>query len=189
MPDISAPPPDAESLYQAALSYLARYSATRASLRRTLLRRVDRWARSQTDAEAAEQATAAARAAIDAIIERLVRTGIVNDAAFAEARARGLTRAGKSARSIQVRLIGKGVAPDLAREAATTDPDSELAAALVLARRRRVGPYRTTPDPDAAEQARELGVLARAGFSRDVSERALAMPQDEAERRIHDLRR
>ncbi len=46
--------PDAGSLYQAALDYLARYAATEAGLRRVLERRIDRWARAQPDPEAAE---------------------------------------------------------------------------------------------------------------------------------------
>ena len=185
VPDASTPPPDADSLYQAALTYLARYSATRASLRQVLERKIARWARTQPDQEAIEPALAAARAAIPPIIERLVRTGAVNDATFAETRARGLSRAGKSSRSIQLRLVAKGVAPNLAHEAAATTPETELAAALVLLRRRRLGPFRAG-EPD---RTRELAILARAGFSPEIAARALDLRPDEADQRILDLRR
>ena len=185
MADAQTPPPDAESLYQAALFYLARYSATRASLRQVLERRINRWARTQADKDVAEPLIAAAHAAVEPIIERLVRAGAINDAAFAEARARGLMRAGKSARSIQLRLVAKGVAAGLAREAAAAEPENELAAALVLLRRRRMGPFRT----GVGDRSRELAVLARAGFGHEIAAQALDIAADEAEQRILELRR
>jgi regulatory protein len=183
------PPPDPGSLQQAALTHLARYAATEVGLRRVLTRRVDRWARLQTDAEAAAPAIAAAREAIEAVIGRLLKAGAVSDAAFAESRAKSLVRGGQSNRAVQARLIAKGVAPDLARAAAVSEPETELAAALVLVRKRRIGPYRASEDADAAVRLKELGLLARAGFSRDVAGQALDMPREEAESRIFELRR
>jgi regulatory protein len=184
----SIPPPDAGSLYQAALHHLARYATTEAGLRRVLTRRVDRWARQQTDPEAAAQAIAVAREAIAGVIGRLVHAGAVSDTAFAENRAKGLARGGQSNRAVQARLVAKGVAPDIARTASTTDSEAELAAALVLARKRRIGPYRPSANQDAATRLKEMGVLARAGFSRHLAEQALETPREDAERRIRELR-
>jgi len=182
-------PPDAATLQEAALVYLGRYAATEAGLRRVLLRRVDRWAQAQPDADAAAPTVAEARTAIDALIARLAGMGAVSDAGFAQSRARSLVRSGRSRRAVQAALVAKGVAPDLARDATGEDDAAELAAALVLARKRRIGPYRAAPasDPQAARH-RELGVLARAGFARDTAEHALAMDREEAEQRIHALR-
>jgi regulatory protein len=59
----------------------------------------------------------------------------------------------------------------------------------VLARKRRIGPYRTTEDAGAAGRMKEMGLLARAGFSRETAEQALDMAREEAEGRIFDLRR
>jgi regulatory protein len=187
--DPASSPPDAGSLYQAALNHLARYAATEAGLRSVLMRRVDRWARLQTDPEGAAPVIAAAREAIEATIVRLAQAGAIDDAAFAEGRARSLARTGQSNRAVQARLVSKGVAPDVARMASVSDAETELAAALVLARKRRIGPYRTAEDVDVAVRMKEMGLLARAGFSRDVAEQALETPREEAERRIFDLRR
>lgn len=181
-------PPDAGSLYQSALHYLARYAATEAGLRRVLARKIDRWARLQADRETAEPVIEAARAAIDSVVVKLVKVGAVSDAAFAENRARGLARAGQSNRSVQARLVSKGVNAELARSASITDAETELAAALVLVRKRRIGAYRATEDVDTAVRMKEMGLLARAGFSRDIVERALKTSREEAERRIFDLR-
>ncbi|WP_428488012.1 regulatory protein RecX [Rhodopila sp.] len=188
-PAQTPPPPDAANLYQAALSYLARYAATEAGLRRVLIKRVDRWARTQADRDAAAPVIAAARKAIDAVIGKLVHAGAVSDASFAQGRVRSLLHTGRSRRAIQARLVAKGIAPDLARDAAGDDAGSELAAALVLTRRRRIGPFRAGEPADmAATQRKELGMLARAGFARDTAQQALRMDALEAERRIHALR-
>jgi regulatory protein len=185
----AVPPPDSGSLYQAALHYLARYAATEAGLRRVLTRQVDRWGRGQSDPEAAAAVTAAAREAIEAVIGQLVAAGAISDTVFAENRAKSLVRGGQSSRAVQARLIAKGVAPDLARAATVNDGEIELAAALVLVRKRRIGAYRAVETADAAVRMKELGLLARAGFARDIADRALNMTREEAESRIFELRR
>ena len=187
--DSPPPPPDAGNLYQAALNHIARFAATEVGLRRVLMRRVDRWTRLQTDPDTAAPVIAAAREAIDAVITRLVQAGAISDAAFAENRAKNLVRGGQSNRAVQARLIAKGVAPDLARTASISDADTELAAALVLVRKRRIGPYRATEDADAAIHLKEMGLLARAGFARDIAEQALDTSREDAESRIFELRR
>jgi regulatory protein len=195
-PPSDAPPPDATSLREAALSYLARYASTEAALRRVLLKRIDRWARLQADAEDVAVVVAAAREAIQGVIAGLVSAGALSDEGFAKGRARSLTRTGRSRRAIQARLMAKGVAPGLARSAAGDDAGTELGAALILARRRRIGPFRggetalghgDTRDLAAARR-RELGMFARAGFARGTAEQALDMDAEEALRRIEALR-
>jgi regulatory protein len=187
--DSDSPAPDAAGIYQAALTYLARYAATEAGLRRVLERRVDRWVRNQTDAERAAPVAAAARDAINQVVARLAQAGAVSDTAFAENRAKSLVRSGVSNRAVQARLIAKGVEPDAAREASATDTETELAAALVLVRKRRIGAYRTKDHGDAAVRLKEMGLLARAGFSREIAEQALDTEREDAEARIFELRR
>jgi regulatory protein len=183
------PPPTETTLRDAALNYLARYAATEAGLRHVLLRRIDRWARAQPDADAAEPTVQTARAVVDDVVRRLAESGAVSDTEFAANRARSLVRSGQSTRSIQMRLVAKGVAPDTARSVSATDSETELAAALVLARKRRIGPYRVAQDTDAATRLKEMALLARAGFSRDIVEQVLTTSREDAESRIHELRR
>jgi regulatory protein len=73
------------------------------------------------------------------------------------------------------------------REALNTEPDAALSAALIVARRRRIGPFRRyAPDPSVVR--RELGVLARAGFARNVAVCALEMDLNEAENTLGRFR-
>ena len=187
-----SPAPDAAGLHDAALDYLARYAATEAGLRRVLERRVDRWARRAAtvgDAETIATEAAAARAMVHGVVARLVAAGAVNDAAYAESRVRSLVRAGRSRHAVAAYLAAKGVDPATARAALPHDDASELAAAVVLARKRRIGPFRLGDSPDEPGRRRELGMLARAGFSQDVARRALAMDTDAAETLVNRLRR
>ncbi len=182
------PPPDEASLREAALSYLARYAATRESVRRVLLRRIDRWVAGLPDRDAAAEAIGAARGLVDRVVDRLAELGALNDTAFAESRGLGLLRAGVSRRGAVARLAAKGIAPDQALAVLPEDQDSELAAALVLTRKRRIGPFRAGDEPDVAGRRKEFGILARAGFPGGIARQALAMDAEEAETRIRNLR-
>ncbi len=191
---MSKPPktPDPATLYEAALSHLARYAATEAGLRRVLERRIDRWARAAAtpdDVEFIATQAEAARSAVAGVVARLVAAGAVSDTVFAQNRARSLVRAGRSRRAVAAQLAAKGVDPALARAAVPEDEATELAAALALARRRRIGPFRSGPEPDLAGRRRELAMLARAGFPQSIAVRALGTEPEAAESMVAALRR
>jgi regulatory protein len=158
----------AELIERWASGYLGRYASSVENLRRVLLHRLRR--RIGDDVEGARDALPL----IDALIERYRRAGLLDDAAYASARAASLHRRGESAAHIRARLIEKGVASALATEAlsalSSEGRDPELAAACAFARRRRLGPYRA----GAADRSRELAAFARAGFGRQIAEKVLA---------------
>lgn len=186
------PPPTAEDLQAAALAHLARYATTEAGLRRVLLRRIERWARAAgatgAEPEAVSSAAAAARDAVRPVVAQLATAGAVDDAAFAASRAQKLVRGGRSRHAVAAHLAARGIDAATARAALPEDAETELAAALALARRRRLGPFRTA-EADAATVRRELGVLARAGFPRRVAACALGMDAATAEALVLRLRR
>jgi regulatory protein len=168
-------PVSAESLEASALFYLERFATSSANLRRVLLRRVRRSAELHgTDAEAGAKL-------VDALVQRFLGNGLLDDRAYAEAKSASLHRRGASARAIAAKLAGKGVDRGLIEtvlgeaddEAGLAPrPGGDLAAAAALARRRRLGPFR--PDPAReANRLKDLGTLARAGFTRAVAERVL----------------
>ena len=182
------PAPDSRSLHAAALAHLARYAATQAGLTQVLVRRVDRWARSaEGEPEAIAARAAQARAAIAGIVARLAEAGAISDAAFANARARSLARAGRSRRAIGGHLASRGVPGALASAALPAGEEAELAAALIHARRRRMGPWRKAAATPEVTQ-RELASLARAGYAHGVAARALRADRDEAEALIAAFR-
>ena len=157
----------------------------KAGLVRVLERRVERWARATEAPD--PQVVATAKLAANTVAAKLVALGLVDDAAFAAARARRLTRSGRSPLQVTAHLAARGITGEAARQAAPANPNAELAAAVLLARRRRIGPFRTG-EIDTAGQRRELGVLARAGFPQDVAARALRLDPNTAAELILTLR-
>ena len=166
---------------------------------RVLERRVARWAREAArqgdDPETVRQLQQRASREARLVAAEMVRLGAVDDAAFAASRARSLTRGGRSARAVAAHLAGRGVAAGTIESAvqamhadALQDPqDAELAAALIQARRRRLGPFAPTRADEAAHR-RAMGALARAGFAHDIASRALDTDLVTAEALILRLR-
>jgi len=147
----------ADYLQRAALHYLERYSAPAEQLRRVLARKIAASCRHHGDDPALHAE------ALDTVIARCVATGLVDDRRFAEGRAATLRRKGQSSRAVAARLAAKGVLRELASELAVAEPGEEKAAALVAARRRRLGPWRRAAQRAACRQ-KDLATLARLGF-------------------------
>jgi len=175
-------PVSAASLEASALFYLERFATSAANLRRVLQRRVRRSAELHgTDPEVGALL-------IEALIQRFLGTGLLDDRAYAEAKSASLHRRGTSSRAIAAKLAGKGIGRDLVQSVlAEADdesglaarPGGDLAAAAALARRRRLGPYREEAAREA-HRLKDLGTLARAGFARTVAERVLQAADPEA---------
>ncbi len=159
---------DGTRLEEWALSYLARFASSEEGLRRVLMRRARRFV--GTD----RTALAAVSEAVDALLARYRETGLLDDAAYAESRARSLFRRGASSAAIAHALRAKGIERALVYRALdalkSEDPEPDLAAASAYARRRRLGPFRRA----AADPARERRSFARAGFDRRTAEAVLA---------------
>jgi len=157
------------SLENAALHYLRRYAATTTQLRRVLIRRVDASLR----VHGGDRREALSW--IDALIEKLVRNGLLSDGAFAEMKARSLRASGRSARVIAEKLRLKGVPEELIQQklGEAVEELSEDEAAHIWARKRRLGPYRRIPETRAENRERDLAALARAGFSWAVAKRVI----------------
>ncbi|MBR0560289.1 regulatory protein RecX [Neokomagataea anthophila] len=188
--------PDFRTLRETALAHLARFATTEQGLRQMLERRLRRWGMRAVQAglneeELTEKLTSL-RGIIDDVVYAMRALGAVDDPGFARTKASSLARTGRSRRAVEARLQQKGIDAETAQEALSDSlgekgeaaaKDAELAAALILARKRRVGPFRRDDRPQE-EHMRVLGIFARNGFSRDVSETALSMDRYDAEERI-----
>src|SRR3954468_21094310 len=151
-----ARPITAKHLQNAAAFYLERYPSTAEGLRRVLNRRV-RKAR-MLEAPVMDNVDQA----IDAIVAKFVDSGVIDDKAFAQTKARALHRRGTSTRLTRQKLKLAGIDGDtldkaiegLDRELDTDPPEREWRAAVALARRRRLGPFRQKDRAD--NRARDL---------------------------------
>ncbi len=159
-------------LENSAAHYLGRFATSSAHLKQIMMQKVKRSAAHHgTDPDEGETH-------VDAIIAKFQRLGFLNDTEYAAMRARGLHAKGTPIKGIRFQLKQKGVGEEdiaAALDALIDEeeaPDLDLAAAVKLARRRRLGPFRSD-DPEVRRERREkdMAALARAGFSYDIAQR------------------
>jgi regulatory protein len=160
---------DRPTLERKALDYVGRYEAPAARVTAVLRRMVEREARRHSiDRDAA-------RAVIDEVVTDLVRREIIVDRRYAEIRARALRERGTASAMIRQDLRARGVTPAVIDEVMQSGPDAtaaNLAAAVALARRRRLGPFRPA-GARAEHRMRDLAALARRGFDPDIARRVI----------------
>lgn len=167
-PPRPVPPLDPAALDRLALRYVERFATTRARLARYLdtKLRTRGWG-----GEAAAPDTAA-------IAERLAALGYVDDRAFADARAGAMTRRGLGARRVHGALRQAGVGDDDVAAVAPALADGAVQAALVFARRRRIGPYAEVA-ADRPLRERQVGALVRGGHGFALARAIAAMAPGE----------
>jgi regulatory protein len=150
-------------LQRAAMAYLERYSSSAENLRRVLRRKVDKRCRLRGEDPSEFHD------AIDEVVAKSLRIGLIDDTRFAEARVATLRRRGGSARAIQAKLSAKGLDRSTIAAALDGEEGNEEKAALAFARRRKLGPFR--PGERAPYRDKDLAALARAGFRFDLARR------------------
>lgn len=155
-----------------ALAYVARFATSAGKLEAYLLRKLRErgWAVEGGGDPEGEAALAAGRAAVTATVGRIVALGYVDDAAWATARAGSLSRRGYGARRIAGDLAAGGIVGEL-RAGAMPDERSARAAAVALARKRRLGPFGKLPPADRPARDRQVAVLLRAGHGMAAARR------------------
>ncbi|MEE4154606.1 MAG: RecX family transcriptional regulator [Erythrobacter sp.] len=156
-------PLDAVALRDLALSYVARFATTGAKLEGYLARKVrERGVIEDEDGRVAELD-------IRGLVEDFVQRGYIDDEAYAHARSRDLIQRGYGPRRISEALWAAGIEEGARSEAAPGEAQAR-AAAVLFARKRRLGPFAVSleqepPDSEARFRLREKRVAAmlRAG--------------------------
>jgi regulatory protein len=182
-----------ESLRRSGMAYVERYECSVSGFRDVLKRKIYQshaLHKDKVDPEELHQV-------IPDIIAEFLDKNWLNDERFAENRARSLFREGSSLQSIRFKLIEKGIAGDLSEQTIENladetdlskhDIDIDIVAAISYAQKRRIGPFRINDD---AEQNRDkdMGALARRGFSFDIAGKILSTDREELEELIQDFR-
>lgn len=157
-------------LYNVALSYLAKYEASTGKLKDILNRRLIMAERRGIDIPAE------APAWIENVIHQMVAADYVNDTRYTENTYRHLAQAGKSLRYIKGKMALASI--DF------TPPDDvptdalDLAAALIFVKKKKLGIYRPAAVRSDYAQ-KDLAALGRAGFSYEISKKALNGADDD----------
>ena len=119
---------------------------------------------------------------IDNIVSNLEKSHFLNDKLYSDSKARMLLRRGYSLNKINNSLRVKGIEQKniqaTLEKIKNNEPDPDFNSALKICKKRRIGPMR----PDANRELfykKDMGILARSGFSYDISKKILSMSQKE----------
>lgn len=167
----------ADPLRRSALSYCQRYAASEAHLARLLERKLSRWR--QSDGLGSIDDTAAAARLIADVVATCRRLGLVDDRTFAETKVSSGRRRGLSTARLTQGLLAQGVDRETVAEALAGSDVDDRRAALLFARRKRLGPWRASPRNDA--DRRDLAALCRNGHSLPIARWVMALDRDAAE--------
>ncbi len=157
-------PLDAEKLQELALHYVSRYATTRAKLVRYLERKLRErgWD---------EEASGGEPSFPQEIAETFAARGFLDDEAYAQMRGRDLLRRGYGPRRVGQALREAGVEEGI-RERVDTGPRKRAKAAILLARKKRIGPFSIEP-PDMKTREKHLAAMLRAGHAFTEAKRVL----------------
>jgi len=157
------------NLRDLAYSYLEKYSPSKQQLKVHLLKKyLTKIKGTKSKKEVTE--------IIDEIILNLEKNKILDDELYSDSKARMFLRRGYSLNKINQSLRNKGIESKHIKQSIDKIKEDEIepdfVSALKLCKRRRIGPLR----PDANRELfykKDMGILARGGFSYELSKRVL----------------
>lgn len=166
-------------LYNAGLAYIQRFPSSSTHFRTIMGRRIERSCRHYP-----EQNREACYTLLDELIQKFIALGYINDRLYLGGMITSLRGRGLSTTAILMKLRQKGLQEEDIRLAlsdydANNGQNDELAA-LRLCRRKKIGPYAATSENDLQKQ-KWLAILARAGFSYEISARVLHVSPEDLE--------
>jgi len=119
---------------------------------------------------------------IDKIILNLEKNKILNDEMYSDSKARMFLRRGYSLNKINQSLRSKGIDSKFIKQSIDKIKENEIepdfVSALKLCKRRRIGPLRPEDNRELFYK-KDMGILARGGFTFELSKRVLDLEKTE----------
>ncbi len=164
-----------EEIKELALRYLDKFQPSKKDLRLYLFKKV-------LNEEQMGTSKSVVLEQIDSVIQSLENLGLINDDMYSEMKSKTYLRRGYSLNKIKMSLSLKGIDPERLKKTIDNikkeNEDPDFYSAIKICKKRRIGPYR----PDANKEMffkKDIGVLARAGFSYDTSREVLNIDKKE----------
>jgi len=168
------------NLRDLAYSYLEKYNPSKQQLKVYLLKK---YLTKIKGSKSKKEVTSI----IDEIISNLEKNKILNDEMYSDTKARMFLRRGYSLNKIHQSLRNKGIEDKYVKQSIEKIKENQIepdfVSALKLCKRRRIGPLR----PDSNRELfykKDMGILARGGFSFDLSKRVLNLDSEEFKKLI-----
>ena len=119
---------------------------------------------------------------IDSVIVTLVDQKLLSDRYYSDAKSKAFLRKGYSLNKIRYNLIKKGIDQKYIKASISkikeNESDPDFFSAIKVCKRRRIGPIREESNRPLFYK-KDISILARSGFSYEISKRILDMPKDE----------
>lgn len=148
--------------------YLNRFPASSKHFKTVMTRKIDRSCRVHTNQNRDEWITFVEQT----LVPEFKLLGFLNDDLYSKALYNSLKNRGLSRKAIQSRMAMKGVDKDSIMKLLNDEDNGldEKEAVIIFAKKKKIGRFRNIPDANTPEQTRkDLGKLARAGFTYDVA--------------------
>ena len=119
---------------------------------------------------------------IDTVISTLVDQKLLSDKYYSEAKSEYFLRRGYSLNKIRYNLIQKGIDQKYINACISkikeNESDPDFFSAIKICKRRRIGPIREESNRSLFYK-KDISILARSGFSYEISKKILDMPKEE----------
>ena len=119
---------------------------------------------------------------IDEIVQNLEKNKFINDELYSDSKARMYLRRGYSLNKINQSLKNKGIDDQFIKKSINKIKEDKIepdfVSALKLCKRRRIGALRPGSNRELFYK-KDMGILARNGFSFELSKKVLDLPLDE----------
>ena len=119
---------------------------------------------------------------IDSVITSLVDQKLLSDRYYSDAKSKAFLRRGYSLNKIRYNLIKKGIDEKYIKDSISkikkNESDPDFFSAIKICKRRRIGPYREESNRPLFYK-KDISILARSGFSYEISKKVLEIPKEE----------
>ena len=119
---------------------------------------------------------------IDSVISSLVDQKLLSDEYYSDSKSKAFLRRGYSLNKIRYNLIKKGIDEKYIKASISkikeNESDPDFFSAIKICKRRRIGPCREESNRPLFYK-KDISILARSGFSYEISKRVLEIPKDE----------
>jgi len=122
---------------------------------------------------------------IDSVVSSLVDQKLLSDKYYSDAKSRSFLRRGYSLNKIRYNLIKKGIDEKYIKASISKikekESDPDFFSAIKMCKKRRIGPIREENNR-ALFYKKDISILARYGFSYEISKKVLDIPRKEFEK-------
>ena len=164
-----------DEIREYAYSYLEKYSPSKQQLRTYLFKKLIK--KKQNISNKKEIFNL-----IDAVIQTLTDQKLISDKYYSEVKSRAFLRRGYSLNKIRYNLIKKGIEEKYIKDSISkikeNESDPDFFSAIKLCKRRRIGAAREESNRSLFYK-KDISILARSGFSFELSKKVLDIPKDE----------